>query len=190
MSWWCFTVVWVTASLLRSLGLFQYSGRSQQCCILCGLFPSSDSLLFHPLSNPLGCVLSAPNTIVIIYLFTSFSLMVYLFIFFFFWRLTFCFLCLQVNSLVTSKLLRSRKVKLEHGDQGNGKWYKFEMTKVIKKSLNAMENNIELRASAVDQNGINQLVLPPTFNEERGYVSISIYVWHIPDAIFLLRHKS
>lgn len=78
--------------------------------------------------------------------------------------------------MVTSKLLRSRKVKLEHGDQGNGKWYKFEMTKVVKKSLNAMENTIELQALAVDQNGINQLVLPPTFNEDRGYVSKSIYI--------------
>lgn len=79
------------------------------------------------------------------------------------------FTMLEVNSLVTSKLLRSRKVKLEHGDQGNGKWYKFEMTKVVKKSLNSMENTIELQALAVDQNGINQLVLPPTFNEDRGY---------------------
>ena len=39
MSWWFFSGVWVTASLLDSS---QYSGRPQQCCRLDSLYPSAN----------------------------------------------------------------------------------------------------------------------------------------------------
>ena len=85
VSWWFLTGIWVTASLLKSPGLFsvlwlistvqvssslqdssQYSGWSQQCCSLDGLHLSSYFQVRSPCINPSVAVPRAPITFGII----------------------------------------------------------------------------------------------------------------------------
>ena len=61
VSWWSFIRVWVTASLLKSPGLFYVSGQSQQRCHLNGLYSSSYFQVLQSLYQSFGDCAGSTN---------------------------------------------------------------------------------------------------------------------------------
>ena len=61
VSWWFSTGDWVTASLLKSPGLFSAFWRSQQCCYLDGLLPSHYFWVLQSLYQSFGDYTKSTN---------------------------------------------------------------------------------------------------------------------------------